>query len=375
MDSEELLQEQARLYIRLSGDPGADPERIEREFMKLKDMVIVEVYFMKAVRAIITKDEMSGFILFVEKDLRTMMDAFDPDRSCILAFLRHCMELRALSYLASVRRSRCLNSRRSIDNLMTGDFHGQPGPEDILLREDPPGEPGTAAVRLRSICAAKPSRRRSLFIFICTLLPSLTSDTVDNFCRILNIDRAQTTVIADYLADASGPAGSGRKSRQYLRQRRNYFNMRRIELESHIISALDSNPLEKKLTYQKIQLSRLGSRIAHRRMNVSYRILSELLGLDTRQIATAVHYSKTMMELVNMENMDNYTGPFRKALLLSMKKPAPEIPVFEPFPEFGITMLPEPSSPCRLAPANQLSSKHGTRQQNTACELQCAQAS
>ena len=91
MDSEELLLEQARLYIGLSGDPCADPERIEREFMKLKDMVIVEIYFMKAVRAIITNDEMSGFILFVEKDLRAMIDAFDPERSCMLAFLRHCM--------------------------------------------------------------------------------------------------------------------------------------------------------------------------------------------------------------------------------------------------------------------------------------------
>ena len=29
MNSEELLLEQARLYIRLSGDPGSDPEQVE----------------------------------------------------------------------------------------------------------------------------------------------------------------------------------------------------------------------------------------------------------------------------------------------------------------------------------------------------------
>ena len=120
MDSEELLLEQARLYIRLSGDPGSDPEQVEKEFIRLKDMIIVEVYFMKAIRSIITKEEMSGFILFVEKDLRTMMETFDPERGRILPFLRHNMELRALTYLALTRRSRCLNSGMSLRRITDG---------------------------------------------------------------------------------------------------------------------------------------------------------------------------------------------------------------------------------------------------------------
>ena len=383
MDSEGLLQEQAGLYIRLSGDPCADPERIEKEFIRLKDMVIVEVYFMKAVRSIITKDEMSGFILFVEKDVRTMIDSYDPRRSGILKFLRHCMELRALDYLALQRRKLCLNSRVTLNRLTPGSCFDQPGPEDIMLMEEPPEkEQGTAVMRLRSICAARPSRRRNLFIFICTMLPYLTSGTVDNFCRILNIDRAQTRVIADYLSDMSEPVRVVRKSRPYLRMRRNFFTMRRIELESHIRTALDPQPLERELAYQNDQLKLVHALMEHRKMNVRYRILSEVLGIDPPSIATAVHYSKKMLELVSMEDISSYRGPYRKAMLGAAGKDEEEPAVFEPFDEFGITVLPEPPdeeelflSNSRLAPANQLSSKHGTRQKNTSGKLQCAQAS
>ena len=381
MDSEELLLEQARLYIRLSGDPGADPERIEKEFNRLRDLVIVEVYFMKTVRSIITREEMSGFILFIEKDLRHMIDMYDPSRSELPVFLRHCMELRALSYLAMTRRSRCLNSGRVLSRLAPEDG-SEPGPEDILLMEEPPGETGTAVSRLRCICAARPSRRRNLFIFICTMLPSLTAGTVDNFCRILNIDRAQTGVIADYLSNAAGPVRMARRSRAYLTLRRNFFNMRRIELEDHLRTALDKRPLERQLAYQKAQLKMVAGRMAHTRMNVRYRIIAELLGLETRYIATSVYLAKKMLELANAGDLENYTGPFLKSLQLYEKKPSVEFRVFEPFAEFGITTLPEPPSesepmlsPCRLVPANQLSSKHGTRQKNPSCKLQCAQAS
>ncbi len=383
MDSEELLLEQARLYIRLSGDPGSDPEQVEKEFIRLKDMIIVEVYFMKAIRSIITREEMSGFILFVEKDLRTMMETFDPERGRILPFLRHNMELRALTYLALTRRSRCLNSGMSLRRITDGDNMDQPGPEDILLAEEQPEkEPGTAACRLRSICAFRPSRRRNLFIFLCTLLPSLTAATVDNFCRILNIDRAQTGVIADYLTGMAETVSEGRKSRAYMRLRRNFYNMRRIELESHLRTALDTDPLERELSYQKNQLKRVHNRIVRMRMNVRYNILADLLGIAPHAVATAVYYAKNVFELVSMDNVESYCGPMRKALQVSERRTFEIPPVFEPFSEFGITMLPEPPSEAelflsdgRLAPPNGLSSKHGTRQKNPSCKLECAQAS
>jgi len=243
-------------------------------------------------------------------------------------------------------------------------------------------EPGTAACRLRFICASRPSRRRNLFIFLCTLLPSLTTGTVDNFCRILNIDRAQTGVIADYLADIAESAGVSRKSRAYLRLRRNFFNMRRIELESHIRTALDPDTLERELEYQKNQLDRVHNRIVHMRMNVRYGILADLLGIAPHAVATAVYYTKNIFELVSMDDVGTYDGPLGKALRLSETQTRMEPPVFEPFREFGITMIPEPPSEAelflsdsRLAPPNKLSSKHGTRQKNTSCKLQCAQAS
>ena len=336
MNSEELLQEHVGRYLTLSGKYGPDAEIVNDEYRTLKDMLIVEIYFMKTVRRILSDDEMSGFILYVEKDIRMMIDSFNPERSPILTFLRHNMELRAMSYLAKTRRSRCFCTHFSNRLLTLGEETVQPGPEELVLRKQEGKETRTAGVidNLRYQCSVRPAKQRNLFIFLCTLLPCSSADLVDNFCDMLNIDKEQTFAIADYLAEASDSVQAYRTSRGYLSMRRNYFLMRRIELELHIRSALDEQKLVRKLEYQNKQLEAVHSEMEHARMNVKYRILSEILGIGSRAIASAVFYAKKVLESASIDDSDNRCTSNSNH----------ELRRFEPFDEFNITMIPRPET-------------------------------
>ncbi len=47
MDSEELLCEQLRRYLELSSTEVQDSERTEKQYIRLRDMIIVEIYFLE----------------------------------------------------------------------------------------------------------------------------------------------------------------------------------------------------------------------------------------------------------------------------------------------------------------------------------------
>ena len=338
MNSEELLMARVRRYLMLSVELGPDAESVNEEYRKLKDLLIVEIYFMKTVRNIVSDEEMSGFVLYVEKDLRLMIDSFNPSRSRILSFLRHNIELRAMSYLSVIRRSRCFNSRFSNRLLTLGEDVEQEGPEDLVLlkmeEEDAERKTQNTIDRLRYLCALWPAKQKNLFIFLCTLLPCSSTEMIDNFCSLLNIDKQQTFAIADFLSELKGPFNQYRTSREYRSSRRNFFLMRRIELESHLRNALDEQKLIGKLEYQKKHLKSVHMELEHTRMNVRYRILSEILGVRRETIASAVYRSKRLLEYVSGKEirMRHDGSEF------------PELRSFEPFREFNITVIPRPGT-------------------------------
>ena len=367
MNSEKLLLEHVSRYRMLSGELGPDARPVTDEYRRLKDLLIVEVYFMKPVRRIVSDDEMSGFVLYVEKDLRTMVDSYDFGRSPLLAFLTHNMELRAMSYLARTRRSRCFCSRFTNRLLAVGEDMVQPGPEEILLQQEESkddGDAGSIVDCIRYMCSVRPTKQRNLFIFLCTLLPCSSTDMVENFCVMLNIDSAQTFAISDYLTEIDDETCSSRPRREYLRMRRNYFLMRRIELEAHIRSALDERKLARKLEYQRRRLRAVHQELERAKMNVKYRIISEVLGIGCAEIASAVYYAKKILKGASVRN----------AGYIHHANGKPQLRRFEPFEEFNITMIPRPVT-CGLMIANKLSSKYGENNENTACKLERAQAS
>ena len=99
MTAEELLSDRARRYIDLSERYGRTAQCVAETFNELRELTIIEVYFMKSVRSLLSVEEMSGFVIYVEGHVDRIINSYSDGRGEYPAFLRCAMERLALNYL------------------------------------------------------------------------------------------------------------------------------------------------------------------------------------------------------------------------------------------------------------------------------------
>lgn len=344
MTAQETLSGYVDRYLKLSSRYGPDSDIVTDVYRKLRDLMIVEIYFMKSVRIIVHEEELSGFILYVERSLRDIVDAFKTDIGQFPVYFRHVMEFRAFSYLRDKRR-RTSTEKAYERTFLFQEEVAERSPEDCFFENQEKLEfekqHRKIAERLRFVCNCHPSRRRNLFIFLCTLLPYLSSDAIDDFCSILNCDRRQTFAIADYLCAVQNESDTGRTSRSYFKARKDFFRMRLMELEcSYENAGRHDSGLSDEIGRCRLMLSNRDSET--RKMNVEYPILGEVLNLEPAKIASAVYYSRRILSMVlGNDSQDGYLGKQLKGR--SYRKPG-RMEKLEPFKAFGIKIIKLPAT-------------------------------
>ena len=331
MTAKEVLADYVDEYIRLSSRLGENSRKTTEVFGKLRELLIVEIYFMKSVRMIIEEEELSGFVIFVENKLRDIVDSFKPGRSEFMTYFKHVMEYRALNYLEKNRRGMLTAYAYECYYMQFVEEVAEKNPEEIYLEEIEKTESARIQKKLRDklkyCCVCRPSRRKNLFIFLCTVLPYLSRDAIDDFCRVLNCSREQTFAIADYLYSIQVGLEPNRGSREYLRNRKDCLWIRKMEME---YSFEHSDKRNETLLDNIRRIREMISNIEtdRRKMNVEYPVLGELLNMDPGSIANAVYSSKKLLSVI----LDDKTNAVVK------KKPM-KLERFEPFSVFGISKL------------------------------------
>ncbi len=344
MTAQEVLSDYVDRYHKLSSRYGPDSDIVTDVYGKLRDLLIVEIYFMKSVRIIVHEEELSGFVIYIERSLRDIVDAFTTDMSQFPVYFRHVIEFRAFSYLREKRR-RTFTERAYERTFLFQEEVAERSPEDFFFESQEKLElekqHRKIAEKLRFICNCHPSRRRNLFIFLCTLLPYLPSDAIDDFCSVLNCDRKQTFAIADYLCAVQNKSDTGRTSRSYFKARKDFFRMRLMELEcSYENSGRHDSDLSDEIGRCRLLLSNRDSET--RKMNVEYPILGEVLNLEPAKIASAVYYSRRILSMIlGNESPDGYLAKQLKGH--SYRKPG-RMEKLEPFKAFGIKIIKMPAT-------------------------------
>ena len=344
MTAQETLSDYVDRYLKLSSRYGPDSDIVTDVYGKLRDLLIVEIYFMKSVRIIVHEEELSGFVLYVEKNLRDIVDAFTTDLSQFPVYFKHVMEFRAFSYLREKRR-RSFTERAYERTFLFQEEVAERSPEDFFFEGEEKLElerqHRKIAEKLRFVCNCHPSRRRNLFIFLCTLLPYLPSDAIDDFCSVLNCDRNQTFAIADYLCSVQNESDIGRTSRSYGKARKDYFRMRLMELECSYENAgrHDSNLSDEIGRFRLLLSNRISET---RKMNVEYPVLGEVLNLEPAKIASAVYYSRRILSLIL--GKDSPDGYLAKQLRGQCYRKPGRMEKLEPFKAFGIKIIKLPAS-------------------------------
>lgn len=350
MTAEETLIDYVDTYLLLVQKYGPKAECVKRHYDKLKDILIVEIYFLKSVRMIVTDDEMAGFVIYIEKHLKTIVEAYRPYHGAFPNYLRRIMELRSLNYVETVLK------RRSIADFYTRNYMpyvecvAESGSDSGLYRRDELLQEDSirtrAMNRLRYFCAKRPTRRRSLFVLLCTQITSLSVATIDTFCEVLNCDKNQTFAIADFIYENEIRCPTT-KCRAYYEQKRDKHWSRMMECESRIRTSLHPERYERKLRKHRNIFRAQLEELRSQKLHVPYSLVGEILNIDRIKVSSEVFRAKEILELANSDVINTWDGPM--GILSNVSDETlrnSRISRFEPFKVFNIGLI-------RLSKANQ----------------------
>lgn len=325
-------------YLELSSRYGESSKRVTDVFCKLKDFLLVELYFMKSVRIIVHEEELSGFVIYIEKSLRDIVDSYQPDTSEFLPYFSRVIEYRAINYLKENRRRKLIARAYEDYYMHNAEEVAERSPEDICMesmdRQEVSRYQKKLMDRLRYVCACKPSRRRNLFILLCTLLPCLSNDAIDDFCRVLNCNRVQTLAIAEYLCAVQKENNPSRGSRTYSRNRRDYLWMRKMEME-YAFDRSDRRNITLSDNIRRVSALISGLETDRRKMNVEYPALGKLLNMEPNSIAYAVYAARKLLSVV-LDEKQHDNGYIGKEAWKATGRRYIRLSRFDPFKVFRI---------------------------------------
>lgn len=333
MYPEQLISIHLETYRSLCTNLGKDNEETARLYSKLKEMVIVEIYFMKSLRYLLKEEDIGDFVIYVNDDIQGIIDNYEGSRGFFMAYLKESMERRALSFLG--QRMQKVNMRRAF--LKFGDADtlclNQMTPEDMLCVSETVSEQRengkTKISILRYLCAQHPVRRKKLYTFFCTLSPFLSLNVIERFCEAINCDKRQTMAITHKLTSIQRKENMSRYSRSYQTNKVDYHWSKILEYEGHAMIAMDPETLKEKADYHRTLLRDSLEGMIRSKMNVSYSVVARILNLDPTTVASYVMQSKHLLEKVIS------SSPPRSMLRL-MRKGNRILPRFMPFEVFGI---------------------------------------
>ncbi len=343
MTAEETLIECVDTYLLLVAKYGPDAKCVQDNFLKLKDILIVEIYFLKNVRMIVSEDEMAGFVIFMDAQLKGIVEAYRPYHGTFPNYLKRIMELRSLNYVDKVSKKRRIPDFYAKNYLPYVECVAEfPSDSCLSSREETMQEDlikRRAINRLRYFCARRPTRRRSLFVLLCTQITSLSVATIDKFCEVLNCDKNQTFAIADYLYE-SERKNPKRKDRAFYEKKRDIHWSKMIDCQNRIRTSIHPERYQEKLMmHRSIFLAQL-EELKSQRVHVPYSLVGEILNMDRVKVSSEVFRAKEILEMVNSDIINSWDGPI--GILSSVSDETLQgsrISRFEPFRVFNVGLI------------------------------------
>lgn len=343
MTAEETLIDYVDTYLLLVAKYGSDAECVQDNFLKLKDILIVEIYFLKNVRMIVSDDDMAGFVIFIDRQLKGIVEAYRPYHGTFPSYLSRIMELRSLSYIDTVIRRRHVSDYYTRNYMPYVECVAESGSDTgLYVKEDSNQEDivkRRTMNRLRYFCARRPTRRRCLFVLLCTQMTSLSVATIDKFCEVLNCDKNQTFAIADYLYE-NERKNPKIKGRTFYEQKRDKHWSKLLECENRRRTSLHPERYEKSIEkHRSIFMAQL-EELKSQRVHVPYTLVGEILNIDRVKVSSEVFRAKEILEMVSSDIINTWDGPI--GILSSVSEETlrnSSISRFEPFKVFNIGLI------------------------------------
>ena len=306
-------------------------QRQEKLFESIRTQSLLEIYTSPVITNLITEEELSGFLLYLNERLHPIVLAYRPERGSYIKYLIQSAAFRALNYISKKVKLAKLDFALSQyvyveekaltynnDWLKVAEEKTMSGNEDLIKI-------------LRYMCAKRQSYQRKIFIYLAGIHPCLTPDLIENICINLNFDIDQTLKIFERIYESSIKPDSV-STRMRLKDRRNknwaylLYTENEIEYANLTGSARKQMTLEKQANKFKIRNKTANTKMEVLKNNISYSVVAKELNIPLGTVSSTAYFVKNLLESIGSD--ERYVQLGRPADVV--------LPRFEPFLAFGL---------------------------------------
>lgn len=330
---EQQLDPLSKLVVKLQ---KLNPE--ERKYKALYENIrrqcLVEIYTSPTISNLISEEELSGFLLYLDERLEQLVQSYKPDKNNFKKYLIQAASFRALNYISKKIRMSKMDfalSKYVFTEEQTRIYNSQlhafvDEPQKVSIDEE-------AIKFLRYMCIKRPSFHRKIFIYLLVVFPNLSSNTIDDFCSSFNIDIDQTLRISENIFEKSADKHSFSTRQKFLVKRnKNWSHILYLQTELERANEIGTKSEQLELEMQANKYRERNeyacSKLETIKKKMRYSIIANELNIPTGTVSSSVYFMRNVLKAIGIEQE-------RKRWLQASVKEV-ELPVFKPFFEFGL---------------------------------------
>ena len=329
------LSKTIRNFQKLNEVHEKETTYMKKLYKSIKGQCLEIVYLSPKIKDLVTEEELSGFILYLEERLKPLILNFDPKRTSFEYYLIKMVSFRALNYLAKKIKEERLDF--ALSRHVYIEEQARIAEKEWTLFMDEQKCPNKERITniLRYICHKRPSFQKRIFIYLLSILPYIAFETIEKICDAFNIDIEQTLVISNMIFEKMSQCSTSRD--RYLDMRnRNWSQLLLTQFElEQVCESFERGKLQKKEHFYSCRNEQVNIKLDTLRKKLNYQHISKTLKIPPGTISSTVYLVKNV--LIAIET--GAVGKVDKRGLVALIQEANEVsslPDFRPFDVFDI---------------------------------------
>ncbi len=324
---------------------GGEERKQKRLYEAIRTQSLVAIYTSAIIARVITEEEMSGFILYLDERLPTIVLSYDCKKSGYMDYLLQMAAYRALNYIAKKIKMAKMDFALAQYVYVEQQEQSYIGWQSLIEDDQTMYTDAETINILRYLCKKRPSFQKKIFIYLLGVLPYLSSDVVSNICNSFNIDLEQTMCIFQRIYDKSNKPETVSRWQQF-EQRRNknwsYFLYTQGELEyvSELGATKEVQKLEEQFARYKVRNESANSKLEAIRRKTSYTLIAKELHIPRGTVSSTAYFIRNVLEAIGLEKTKQEELAKKNGLISiirqSYQAEVVELPRFEPMLEFNL---------------------------------------
>ncbi len=324
-------------FQKLNEKHGRETEYMKKLYRSIREQCLVKVYMDTRIRKLISEEEMSGFIIYLEERLRPIILGFIPKNTSFEIFFMKVASYRALNYLSKKARKEKMDF--ALSKFVFLEDQAKEFDDDCFPFTDKQQSPKNArAVNiLRHICTKRTSFQKRIFIYMISFVLYLKAETVEKICEDFNMNIEETFAISNKILQEITDKSSKKKVKFLEMRNKNWSYLLYTQLELEQVCEENRFALLQEKEQRYIDKNTLvNQKLDMLRKRTNYSLLSKVLKLPSGTISSTIYLVKNVLKAIETEEFENVLYERKLASFIQAPKEVEELPPFSPFEAFGI---------------------------------------